>query len=81
MAKGKEEDEIEEAEEVEESDLTQLPGIDEELAKRLKEQGYLTLYEVAYETEETLAEDAGITKRKAKSIIAAANKLLGLEDE
>ena len=82
MAKGKEEeDEIEEAEEVEETDLTQLPGVDEELAKSLNEQGYLTLWEVAYETEEVLAEDAGITKLEAINIIDAAKKLLELEEE
>ena len=82
MAKGKEEEDIlEEAGEVDESDLTQLPGVDEELAKSLLEQGYFTLWEVAYETEEILSENAGITKQEAMKIIDAAKKLLELEEE
>ena len=66
---------------MDEYDLKQLPGVDEELEKRLKEQGYDTLWEVAYEECEAFATDAEVTKDEAERIIAAANRLLGLEEE
>ena len=72
---------LEEAEDVDESDLKQLPGVDDELEKRLKEQGYETLWEVAYEECEVFATNAGVTKDAAENIIDAANELLGFEEE
>ena len=72
---------LEEAEDVEESDLKQLPGVDDELEKRLKEKGYVTLWEVAFEDFDVFAVDAGVTKDAAEKIIAAANMLLGFEEE
>ena len=73
--------EPEETEPVDENNLTQLPGVDEELAERLKEQGYKTLYEVAFEHESILVKAVRITTFQARRIIYEANKLLGFEEE
>jgi len=66
---------------LDEYDLTQLPGVDEELEKRLKEKGYITLWEVAFEDCDIFAVDAVTTKDAAEKIIANANTLLGLEED
>ena len=71
----------EEGEDLDEYDLKQLPVVDEELEKRLKEQGYVTLWEVAFEDCDIFAVDAGVTKDAAEKIIANANMVLGLEEE
>jgi hypothetical protein len=70
-----------EGEALDEYDLTQLPGVDEELEKMLKEKGYVTLWEVAFEDCDVFAVDAGVTKDVAEKIIANANMLLGLEED
>jgi hypothetical protein len=69
---------LEEAEDVDERDLKQLPSVDDELEKKLKGQGYMTLWEVAFEDYDLFAVTAGITKDAAEKIIDAANELLGL---
>jgi predicted flap endonuclease-1-like 5' DNA nuclease len=74
-------EEPEEAEPVDENDLTLLPGVDEELAEKLKEHGYTTLYEVAFEHENILVKAVRITTFQARRIIYAANRLLGFEEE
>ena len=71
-----------EAEEaLDEYDLKQLPDVDEELKKRLKEQGYEALWKVAFEDCDVFAVDAGVTKDAAEKIIANDNMLLGLEED
>ena len=74
-------EEREEAEPVDENDLTQLSGVDEELAESLKEQGYKTLYEVAFEHENILAKAVRITTFQARRTMYEANRLLGFEEE
>ena len=71
----------EEGEALDEYDLKQLPGVDEEVEKRLKEKGYISLWEVAFEAYETFALDAGVTEDAAEKIIANANMVLGLEED
>jgi hypothetical protein len=71
-----------EAEEaLDEYDLKQLPDVDEELKKRLKEQGYETLWEVVFEDAEVLAVAAVVKKGAAEKITTTANMLLRLEEE
>ena len=70
-----------EVENVDERDLKQLPGVDDELEKKLKGQGYATLWEVAFEDYDVFVVTAGVTKDAAEKIIDAANDLLGLEEE
>jgi len=66
---------------VDEHDLKQLPGVDEEVETRLKAQGYDTLWEVAYEDATILAWTAGVARGVSKKIIASATALLGLEED
>ncbi len=73
--------ECDEATDVDEHDLTQLPGVDECLETWLKEQGYQTLWEVAYEDATIFAWMAGIAPAVSKKIIATATTLLGLEED
>jgi hypothetical protein len=72
---------LEEAGDVAESDLKQLPGVDDELKKKQKGQGYVTLWEIAFEYCDVFAVAAGVTKDAAEKIMDAANELLGLEEE
>ena len=71
----------EEGEALDEYDLKQLPGVDEELEVMLKEKGYISLWEVVFEDYETFAVDAGVTEDAAEKIITTANMLLGLEED
>lgn len=64
-----------------ESDLKQLIGVDDDLEKKLKGQGYVTLWEVAFEDYDVFAVAAGVTKNAAEKIISNANTLLGLEED
>jgi hypothetical protein len=66
---------------VDERDLKQLPGVDEDVETRLKAQGYVTLWEVAYEDATILAWTAGVARGVSEKIIAAATALLGLEED
>jgi hypothetical protein len=66
---------------LDEYDLKQLPCVDEELEKRLKEQGYEALWKVAFEDYDVFAVDAGVTKDAAEKIIANDNMLLWLEED
>lgn len=76
-----EEEEKEEKEEIDVEDLTQLPGVDKSLERKLKELGYETLWEIAEAEADELAKDAGVTAKDAEKMIAAANKILGIEEE
>lgn len=73
--------ENDEAKNVDEHDLKQLPGVDEALEVRLKEQGYETLWEVAYEDASIFAVTAGVSQGVSEKIIATATTLLGLEED
>jgi hypothetical protein len=73
--------ELEEDGGVDESDLKQVPGIDREMEKRLKEQGYETLWEVAFEDYDVLAVAAGITQDAAEKIISITKWLLGMKED
>jgi predicted flap endonuclease-1-like 5' DNA nuclease len=70
-----------EEEEIDVEDLTQLPGINKKLERKLKERGYDTLYEIGEADVNDLAKDAGVTRKEAKQMIDTANKLLGFEEE
>ena len=70
-----------EAKDVDEHDLKQLPSVDECLETRLKEQGYQTLWEVAYEDATIFAWMAGVTLGVSEKIISTATALLGLEED
>ncbi|MFQ6075709.1 MAG: helix-hairpin-helix domain-containing protein [Candidatus Bathyarchaeia archaeon] len=72
------EEEEEWLEEVDVYDLTQLPGVDESKAERLRNRGYESLWDIAYADVYDLAEDLGITESKAEEMIESANKLLEL---
>jgi len=73
-------EESEEEEEIDEGDLTQLPGVDMTLQRKLKSAGYDTLYEIAEATINELAEYAEVSKNAAKKMIEMANNLLGYEE-
>jgi hypothetical protein len=73
--------ENDEATNVDERDLTQLPGVDEALEARLKAQGYATLWEVAYEDATLFALMAEVSPGVSEKIIATATTLLGLEED
>ena len=68
----------EEEEEIDENDLTQLPGVDVSLAKKLKQEGYESLWDISMDEIDDLSKNVGITKELAEKIITAADKLLGI---
>ena len=72
-----EEDE-EEDEEIDENDLTQLPGVDISLEKKLKREGYESLWDISMADINDLSTYVGITRELAKKILTAADKLLGI---
>ena len=82
MPDGEEEDkwrlEEDEEEEVDESDLAQLPGVNKALAERLKEEGYNSLWDISMADIDDLVESVGITMELATKIIAEADELLGI---
>jgi predicted flap endonuclease-1-like 5' DNA nuclease len=67
--------------EVDELDLTRLPGIDEDMERKLKALGYESYCEIADADVDVLASDAGITIERAEKIIAAAMELLDVYEE
>ena len=71
-------EEEEKIEEIDENDLTQLPGIDVSLAKKLKQEGYESLWDISMDEIDDLSKNVGITKELAAKIITAADKLLGI---
>ena len=75
------EEEVEEdaeVEEIDENDLTQLPGVDESLAKKLKHEGYESLWDISMADIDDLSIYVGINRELAKKILTAADKLLGI---
>ena len=73
-----EEEEFDEGE-IDDDDLTQLPGVDVSLAKKLKRIGYASLWDIAYAEVEYLVDVEGISQAIAKKMIVAAKELLKLE--
>ena len=61
---------------LDENDLTQLPGVDISLAKKLKREGYSSLWDIACGEVEDLVNIIGVTSNLAKKMVEAANELL-----
>jgi predicted RecB family nuclease len=72
------EDEDEDEGVIDENDLTQLPGVDTSLAKKLKREGYETLWDLSMADMEDLTKYVGLTRELAKKLILASDKLLGI---
>lgn len=71
-----------EIEDVDPEDLTEIPGVDITLAKILRQGGYATLWDVAFETPNNLAANTDVSRSDAIRIVDAASQLLHLtEDE
>ena len=71
-----EEEDLEFEEEIDENDLTQLPDVDRSLAIKLKREGYISLWDIAYAEVEYLVDIEGITIESANKMIIAANELI-----
>jgi hypothetical protein len=67
--------------ELDESDLTQLSRVNQEMEKRLKGMGYDTLWDIAFADVDVLAEDGQVSMRVAERMIDEAKKLLGLDED
>ena len=70
----------EEIDEIDENDLTQLPGVDVSLAKKLKRIGYVSLWDVAYAEAEYLVDIEEISIESANKMINAANEFLKFDE-
>jgi predicted flap endonuclease-1-like 5' DNA nuclease len=68
-----------EVDDVDPEDLTEIPGVDARLAKVLRQGGYATLWDVAFETPENLATNTDISRSHAIRIVDAASQLLHLD--
>ena len=66
----------EEIDKIDDNDLTQLPGVDVSLAKKLKRIGYISIWDIAYAEAEYLLDIEEISIESANKIITAANELL-----
>jgi predicted flap endonuclease-1-like 5' DNA nuclease len=62
---------------IDENDLTQLPGIDTSLAKKLKREGYTSLWDIASAEVEDLVSIIRIPSKLAERMVVVANELLG----
>ena len=67
--------------ELDESDLTQLSRVNQEMERRLKEIGYKNLWQIAFADVEQLADDGRVSIRVAERMIDEAKKLLGLDED
>ena len=67
--------------ELDESDLTQLSRVNQEMEKRLKGMGYHTLWDIAFADVDVLAEDGRVSMRVAERMIDEAKKLLVLDED
>ena len=63
---------------LDENDLTQIPGVDLSLAKRLKREGYNSLWEISMVDIDDLIDYVGITRELAEKMITGVDKLLGI---
>lgn len=66
---------------LDESDLTQLSRVNQEMERRLKEMGYSTLWQIAFADIEELADDGRVSIRVAERMIDEAKKLLALDED
>jgi hypothetical protein len=66
---------------LDESDLTQLSRVNQEMERRLKEIGYKNLWQIAFAEVEELADDGRVSIRVAERMIDEAKKLLGLDED
>jgi hypothetical protein len=67
---------------LDESDLTQLSRVNQEMERRLKEMGYNNLWQIAFADADGLADEGRVSIRVAERMIDEAKKLVGLaEDE
>jgi hypothetical protein len=66
---------------IDESDLTQLSRVNQEMERRLKEIGYKNLWQIAFADVEKLADDGRVSIRVAERMIDEAKKLLGLDED
>ena len=77
-----EEDESDNAEGVlDENDLTQIPGVDLSLAKKLKREGYKSLWDISMVDIDDLISYMEIPRELAEKMITAADKPLGITKE
>jgi hypothetical protein len=67
--------------ELDESDLTQLSRVNQEMERRLKGMGYSTLWQIAFADVEELADEGRVSIRVAEKMIDEAKKLLGLDED
>jgi hypothetical protein len=65
---------------LDESDLTQLSRVNQEMERRLKGMGYNALWDIVYADIKELAEDARISIRTAERMVGEARTLLGLDE-
>ena len=66
--------------EIDVEDLTQLPGVNKKLARKLKKLGYDTLHVIGYADVDSLIADAGVTKNVVEKMIRVANELVGNDE-
>jgi hypothetical protein len=66
---------------LDESDLTQLSRVNQEMERKLKEMGYKNLWQIAFADVEELADEGRVSIRVAERMIDEANKLLGLDED
>jgi hypothetical protein len=68
-------------EDINPNDLMEIPGVNTILAAALRQEGYATLWDVAFETPENLAANTGILLGKAIQIVDAVSQLLHLDED
>jgi hypothetical protein len=66
---------------LDESELTLLSRVNQEMERRLKEIGYKNLWQIAFADVEELADDGRVSIRAAERMIDEAKKLLGLDED
>jgi hypothetical protein len=65
---------------INESDLTQLSRVNQEMERRLKDMGYKNLWQIAFADIEELADEGRVSTHTAKRMIDEARKMIGLEE-
>ena len=66
---------------LDESDLTRLSRVNQEMERRLKERGYDTLWDIAFADVDALADAGRVSIRVAERMVSEAGKLLGLDED
>lgn len=65
---------------INESDLTQLSRVNQEMERRLKSMGYKNLWQIAFADIKELANEGRVSTSTAKRMIGEARKMVGLEE-